>query len=53
MVIVLLSAPAWICWPFLSERRQMVVLDMVRALEEWSLGAAVEQARPPAGKPKK
>jgi hypothetical protein len=52
MVIVLLSAPAWICWPFLSERRQRVVLDMVTALKGWSLDASVERAGPRPGKAK-
>ncbi|MDH6589788.1 hypothetical protein M2161_008894 [Streptomyces sp. SAI-133] len=53
MVIVVLSAPAWICWPFLPERRQNVVLDMVKALREWSLDVAAEQERRPTEKPKR
>ncbi|MDH6604461.1 hypothetical protein M2164_000096 [Streptomyces sp. SAI-208] len=43
LVIVVLSAPAWISWPFLSAARQQVVLEMVRTLAGWSTAAADEQ----------
>ncbi|MFJ1931564.1 hypothetical protein ACIPLC_15185 [Kitasatospora sp. NPDC086801] len=36
LLVVALSAPAWLTWPFLSEQRQHVVLDMVKALADWS-----------------
>lgn len=35
-VVVVLSAPAWLSWPFLSADRQRVVLDMVKALADWT-----------------
>jgi len=38
MVIVILSAPAWLTWPFLSEDRQKAVLQMVNALAQWTHG---------------
>jgi hypothetical protein len=34
-IIVILSAPAWLTWPFLSESRQQAVLQMVDALARW------------------
>ncbi|MFD4659646.1 hypothetical protein ACFWP2_28925 [Kitasatospora sp. NPDC058444] len=52
VVVVVLSAPAWICWPFLPERRQQVVLEMVRALADWTRGAGLPEeitADPAAG----
>ncbi|MFJ1562092.1 hypothetical protein [Streptomyces mirabilis] len=36
LLVVALSAPAWLSWPFLSEARQHVVLDMVKALADWT-----------------
>lgn len=42
LVIVGLSAPAWISWPFLSAARQQVVLEMVRTLAEWSTASTQE-----------
>ena len=42
LVIVGLSAPAWISWPFLSAARQQVVLEMVRTLAEWSTASTHE-----------
>ncbi|MGA5703082.1 hypothetical protein [Peterkaempfera bronchialis] len=36
VLVVTLSAPAWLTWPFLPEPRQRVVLDMVKALAEWT-----------------
>jgi hypothetical protein len=43
LVIVCLSAPAWVLWPFLSAPRQRVVLEMVKALGTW-VGVANEPA---------
>ncbi|MFG2919717.1 hypothetical protein ACGF0D_43475 [Kitasatospora sp. NPDC048298] len=53
VVVVVLSAPAWICWPFLPERRQQVVLEMVRALADWTRGTVQpeEIAAEPAVRP--
>ncbi|WP_143060514.1 hypothetical protein [Streptomyces misionensis] len=48
LVIVCLSAPAWVLWPFLSAPRQQVVLEMVKALGTW-VGVANE----PTGKEEK
>ena len=44
ILIVILSAPAWLTWPFLSEARQRTVLQMVDALARWTRGdlAAIE-----------
>ncbi|MES4908890.1 MULTISPECIES: hypothetical protein [unclassified Streptomyces] len=36
ILVVVLSAPAWLTWPFLSRQRQQVVLDMVKALADWT-----------------
>jgi len=36
-LMVLLSAPAWLSWPFLSERRRRTVLQLVDLLVEWTL----------------
>jgi hypothetical protein len=38
LVIVILSAPAWLTWPFLPADRQQVVLDMVKELAAWTRG---------------
>jgi len=38
LVVVILSAPAWLTWPFLPEARQRRVLDMVDALARWTRG---------------
>lgn len=61
LVIVCLSAPAWLLWVFLPEKRQAVVLEMVRTMAAWACDAAgpetgslVEQPQPPRdGKRKK
>jgi hypothetical protein len=37
-IIVILSAPAWLTWPFLSNHRQRAVLEMVDALARWTRG---------------
>ncbi|MGR3871580.1 hypothetical protein ACUXZZ_23755 [Streptomyces graminifolii] len=36
VLVVVLSAPAWLTWTFLPEQRQRVVLDMVKALADWT-----------------
>ncbi|MEU6236282.1 hypothetical protein [Kitasatospora sp. NPDC047058] len=36
LFVVVLSAPAWVSWPFLPEPRQRMVLDMVKALADWT-----------------
>jgi hypothetical protein len=42
VLVVMLSAPAWLSWPFLPERRQQFVLDMVKALADWTQGTSRE-----------
>ena len=37
-LIVILSFPAWLTWPFLSEDRRRSVLQMVRILGRWAMG---------------
>lgn len=34
--VVLLSAPAWLTWPFLPSRRQDVVLAVLDRLVQWT-----------------
>ncbi|MER8009649.1 hypothetical protein [Streptomyces sp. NPDC094149] len=49
LVIVCLSAPAWVSWPFLSAPRQQVVLDMVKALGAWvGVAESAEEKEPEA-----
>lgn len=38
LLVVVLSTPAWLVWPFLPTQRQQFVLDMVRALTAWTYG---------------
>jgi hypothetical protein len=35
-LVVLLSAPAWLSWPFLSDKRRRTVLHLVDRLIEWT-----------------
>jgi hypothetical protein len=35
LAVVLLSAPAWIAWPFLATHRRTAVLDFLHRLIEW------------------
>ncbi|MFE7530321.1 hypothetical protein ACFU7Y_32085 [Kitasatospora sp. NPDC057542] len=42
VLVVVLSAPAWLSWPFLPERRQQFVLAMVKALADWTQGTSRE-----------
>jgi hypothetical protein len=37
-IIVILSAPAWLSWVFLSGDRRKTVLQMVDALARWTRG---------------
>lgn len=36
LIIVVLSTPAWVAWPFLPEPRQRIVLEMVKELAAWT-----------------
>lgn len=36
LVVVLLSAPAWLTWPFLPPQRQEVVLAVLDRLVQWT-----------------
>jgi hypothetical protein len=36
LVVVLLSAPAWLSWPFLPAGRQQVVLAVLDRLVQWT-----------------
>lgn len=47
-LVVIFSAPAWITWPFLSRERRTSVLDMVKALTQWT---NAEIATPPTAQP--
>ncbi|MFE0107293.1 hypothetical protein [Streptomyces sp. NPDC059009] len=38
LLVVILSTPAWLVWPFLPAARQKVVLEMVRELVVWTYG---------------
>jgi hypothetical protein len=51
VIIVILSTPAWLTWPFLSEARQRTVLQMVDALAQWTRGgtAVTEQQEASCG----
>lgn len=40
LCIVLLSAPAWACWPFLGEGKQETVLAFVNQLTKWAKAIA-------------
>jgi len=36
LTFVLLSAPAWLTWPFLSEQRRQSVLDVIEMIVTWT-----------------
>jgi hypothetical protein len=36
LVLIVLSAPAWITWPFLSTERRATVLGFVDRIVEWA-----------------
>ncbi|WEV26711.1 hypothetical protein OYE22_17035 [Streptomyces sp. 71268] len=36
LTVVLLSAPAWLTWPFLPAGRQRVVLEVIDRLVRWT-----------------
>ncbi|MGH4028987.1 hypothetical protein ACQB60_08660 [Actinomycetota bacterium Odt1-20B] len=40
VLVVLLSTPAWLTWPFLSDRRQRRVVQMTRELAAWATQSA-------------
>ena len=42
-LIIILSFPAWLTWPFLSEERRQSVLQMVRILGRWAMGDSTDQ----------
>jgi hypothetical protein len=39
LAVVLLSAPAWVTWPFLPSRRQWIVLEFLDRLVRWTRAA--------------
>lgn len=43
ILIVILMFPAWLTWPFLSEKRRQSVLQMVRILARWAIGDSIDQ----------
>jgi hypothetical protein len=42
VLIVVLMSPAWLTWPFLSEKRRQSVLQMVRILARWAIGDSID-----------
>ncbi|MFB6784557.1 hypothetical protein ACFCX0_46705 [Streptomyces sp. NPDC056352] len=36
MLLVLLSAPAWLSWPFMAERKQRVLIEVLQNLTGWT-----------------
>ncbi|RAJ29838.1 hypothetical protein K353_06542 [Kitasatospora sp. SolWspMP-SS2h] len=40
LAVVLLSAPAWLTWPFLPAPRQRVVLAVLDRLVQWTRAVA-------------
>jgi hypothetical protein len=42
-IIVILSFPAWLTWPFLSKERRESVMEMVQALGRWAIGVVPDQ----------
>lgn len=36
LAVVLLSAPAWLAWPFMGSDRRTAVLDFLSELVEWA-----------------
>jgi hypothetical protein len=40
VIIVCLSAPAWLSWPFLPKDRRDSVIEMVNSLKAWVVGSA-------------
>lgn len=41
LVIVCLSAPAWLAWVFLSRERQEMVLEMVKTMGAWACASTL------------
>jgi hypothetical protein len=36
LVLILLSTPAWITWPFLSAERRATVLELLDRIADWA-----------------
>ncbi|MEU1691913.1 hypothetical protein ABZ590_10230 [Streptomyces hirsutus] len=36
LLFVLLSAPAWLSWPFMAERKQQVLIEVLQKLIDWT-----------------
>ena len=51
IIIVILSAPAWLTWPFLPEAKQKIVLQMVDALARWTRGDCSAMEHPDSDTP--
>lgn len=47
LVIVVLSAPAWLLWVFLPTARQEMVLKMVKELGAWTCAMPTPETGPP------
>lgn len=43
LAVVLLSAPAWLTWPFLPPERQKIVLEVLDCLVRWTRVAVPRQ----------
>lgn len=48
LVVVLLSAPAWLTWPFLPRDRQQFVLEVLDRLVRWTRAAIPPYRRAPS-----
>jgi hypothetical protein len=46
ILVVVLSTPAWLSWPFLSDRRQQRVLQMTKELAAWAIHEPTDVAPP-------
>jgi hypothetical protein len=46
ILLVILSAPAWIVWPWLGEKRRDSVLQMVEQLTQWTRDVLNQTAHP-------
>jgi hypothetical protein len=46
VLIVILMFPAWLTWPFLSEKRRQSVLQMVHVLARWAAGDSLDSVDP-------
>ncbi len=48
LVIVILSAPAWVMWPFVSVGRQRATLRLLDALRSWATAVVEGVCAPPS-----